>query len=263
MPRNRPTATTGVPTVSPEEFDDPARMAAAHPEPPGIDDPVWAVGIGPGNPDYLTRRVRRTLADADVVVGFETVVECIEAVTGADRLTCGYADERETLEAFARRVDDGATGCAVFMGDPNVSGYQFLGKVEATTQRPVRVIPGISSIQIAASRARTPLESTSFVTLHKRGPLDADLTRIATDAGDRHLLILPRPYDWMPEHIAAYLIDTGAPGTLDALVLERLTFPDETITRGSLGEFADAEVGTEPDDSRFSDLSVVAVRDDQ
>lgn len=243
--------------------DDPARIAAAHPEPAGVDDPVWAVGIGPGNTDYLTRRAERTLADADVIVGFETVVDCIAAVTNADLLRCSYDDEPDTLETFARRIADGATGCAVFMGDPNVSGYQFLGKLEATIQRSVRVIPGISSIQIAASRARTPLESTTFVTLHKRGPLDADLDRIATDAGDRHLLILPRPYDWMPEHIAAYLIDNTVPGSLDTLVLERLTFPDETITRGPLAEFADRDAGTDPGDSRFSDLSVIAVRHTQ
>lgn len=48
------------------------------------------------------------------------------------------------------------------MGDPNHSGYQFLGKVEAAVGVPVRVVPGISSVQMAANRAHTPLGDSTF-----------------------------------------------------------------------------------------------------
>jgi len=70
---------------------------------------------------------------------------------------------------LADRVGAGERGVALLMGDPNVSGYQFLGKVERAVDGPVRVVPGISSIQVAASRARTPMEDTTFQTLHVRG----------------------------------------------------------------------------------------------
>jgi len=238
---------------------DPAEFAAASPETLEPGDPVYAVGIGPGNPSYLTSRAERAISEADVVVGFSTVVDYVSQVTDADLLSCGYDDEAETLSRFADRVGAGERGTAVLMGDPNHSGYQFLGKVERAVEESVRVIPGISSLQIAASRARTPMEETTFVTLHKSGDISADLDRLRADVGDRHLLVLPRPFDWMPGDIAADLLDAGARPATSALVLERLTHDDEEITATTLGGLAE-HAGGGRDGTPFSDLSVLAVR---
>jgi len=243
------------------DVDDPADVAAAAPEgPAGATGVVEAVGIGPGNSEYLTGRVERALAGADVVVGFETVVSYVRDRIPGEALTCGYDDEWATLAAFAERIAAGETGVAVLMGDPNHSGYQFVGKVQAAVDRPVRIVPGVSSLQVAASRARTPMEGTTFVTLHKRGDVAADLDRLRRDAGERHLLVLPRPGDCMPEDVAAVLVESGAVTELDALVFERLTHDDEAVTRttlGGLAQRADASEG-----SPFSDLSVLVVRAD-
>ncbi|SEW28467.1 cobalt-precorrin-7 (C(5))-methyltransferase [Halobacterium jilantaiense] len=237
---------------------DPADFAARRPEavPGDGERTVHAVGIGPGNTAFLTPRGERAIREADVVVGFETVVDFVGGLTDADLLTCGYRDEGETLSAFADRVAAGERGTAVLMGDPNHSGYQFVGKVERAVGAPVRVVPGISSLQVAASRARTPMEDTEFVTLHKSGDLTADLARLRDRVGDRHLLVLPRPFDLMPGDVAADLLDAGADPSLDALVLERLTHDDEAVTRSTLGDLA-AHAGEE---TPFSDLSVLAVR---
>jgi cobalt-precorrin-7 (C5)-methyltransferase len=241
---------------------DPATIASRQPEATSPENPVYAVGIGPGNPEYLTPRGERAIREADVVVGFETVVEFVADVPHADAevLTCGYKDEAETLSTFADRVAAGATGTAVLMGDPNHSGYQLVGKVQDAVESPVRVIPGISSLQIAASRARTPMEETTFVTLHKRGPLDEDLAKFRRDVGDRHLLVLPRPYDWMPGDVAAELLDAGASPDATALVLEKLTHEDETIDRQRLGDLAAHSGGDGAEDTPYSDLSVLAIR---
>ncbi|RQG89254.1 cobalt-precorrin-7 (C(5))-methyltransferase [Natrarchaeobius halalkaliphilus] len=252
---------------------DPATFAAAAPE-PTVDetaaDPVYVVGVGPGHPAYRTPRGERAISEADVVVGFETVVELVEDVTDADLLTCGYRDEAEALAAFGERVAAGERGTAVAMGDPNHSGYQFVGKIQAAVEReadrrgtdpkPIRVIPGISSLQVAASRARTPMEETEFVTLHKSGDLDADMDRLVAAVDDRNLLVLPRPYDRMPGDIAAFLLDRGADPTLEALVLEKLTHADEAIHRYSLAELSEHAGGDGSEDTPFSDLVVLAVR---
>ena len=239
--------------------DDPGAFAAERSEVESSDseDPVYAVGIGPGNSEYLTRRGARAIREADVVVGFETVVEFVEGEIDGDALTCGYDDEPETLAEFADRVAGGERGTAVLMGDPNHSGYQFVGKVESAVDTPVEVIPGISSLQIAASRARTPMEESTFVTLHKRGPIEADLERLERDVGDRHLLVIPRPFDWMPERIAHRLLESGASDN-EALVCERLTHDDEAITHTSLSELA-ADIDSR-EETAFSDLSVFVVR---
>ncbi|WP_254530103.1 cobalt-precorrin-7 (C(5))-methyltransferase [Natrinema gelatinilyticum] len=263
---------------------DPARFAAGAAEPEineTVDDPVYAIGVGPGNPEYLTPRGERAIREADVVVGFTTVVEFVEEKTDADLLTCGYEDEAAALEEFAERVAAGESGAAVAMGDPNHSGYQFVGKVQDAVERastnpdsharqddikrgdsdvPVRIVPGISSLQVAASRARTPMEDTEFVTLHKSGNLEADMDRLAAAADDRHLLVLPRPYDRMPADIAAFLLEQGAEPTLEALVLERLSHDDEEIHRFTLAELSEHAGGNGKDGTPFSDLVVLAVR---
>jgi precorrin-6y C5,15-methyltransferase (decarboxylating), CbiE subunit len=237
---------------------DPAASAAATPESETDTEPaVHAVGVGPGNVDFLTPRGRELIAAADVVVGFETVVDVVRDATDAELLTCGYRDELATLERFGERVADGDRGVAVLMGDPNHSGYQFLGKVEAAVESSVRLVPGVSSVQLAASRARTPVEDSVFVTLHKSGDLSADLERLVTAAGRRHLIVIPRPFDLMPGDVAARLLeDGGAEPELTALVCERLTHDDESITRTTVGDLA-THAGEE---TPFSDLSVLVVR---
>jgi cobalt-precorrin-7 (C5)-methyltransferase len=239
---------------------DPAALAASRPEPTAPDDPVHAVGIGPGNPEYLTPRAERAIREADVVVGFETVVDFVADRTGADLLTCGYRDEGETLARFGERVAAGERGTAVLMGDPNHSSYQFVGKVERAVDRPVRVVPGVSSLQVAASRARTPMEGTTFVTLHKSGTIASDLARLRRDVGDRHLLVLPRPFDWMPGDVATDLLDAGADPGLTALVFERLTHDEESVTETTLETLAESGGGDGREDTPFSDLSVLAIR---
>ncbi|NKE35245.1 cobalt-precorrin-7 (C(5))-methyltransferase [Natronococcus sp. JC468] len=253
-----------------EAGPDPATFAAVSPEPDideTTDDPVYVVGVGPGNREYLTPRGERAIREADVVVGFATVVEFVEELTDAELLTCGYRDEAEALEAFGERVAAGESGAAVAMGDPNHSGYQFVGKVQDTVEReapetPVRVVPGISSLQVAASRARTPMEDAEFVTLHKSGDLEADVDRLtrAVVEDDRHLLALPRPYDRMPGDLAELLLERGADPELEALVCEKLTHEDERIHRFTLAGLSEHADGNGREDTPFSDLVVLAVR---
>jgi cobalt-precorrin-7 (C5)-methyltransferase len=248
--------------VSANETDWVPSRAAASPE--RTDGPaVHAVGVGPGDAGLLTGRARSLLRDADAVAGFETVLDVVRDLTDATAFSCSYDDQTETLAAFADRVADGAAGVAVLMGDPNVSGYQFLTRVERAVDGPVRVVPGISSVQVAASRARTPLERSTVVSLHRRGSIADALARLVADAGERHLLVLPRPYDTMPGDVAAHLVENGVDPSLSALVYERLTHPAESVTRATLGDLAREAESDEsgPDDGeRFSDLSVLVVR---
>jgi cobalt-precorrin-7 (C5)-methyltransferase len=244
-----------------DEQPEQGRSASADGQSP--EPAVHAVGVGPGDPALLTNRAERVLREAAVVVGFETVIDVIRDTTDGTVLPCGYDDQEETLSRFAERVAGGADGVAVLMGDPNVSGYQFLDRIEAAVDGSVRIVPGISSIQVAASRARTPIERSTVVSLHRRGSIDDQLARLVADAGERHLIVLPRPYDTMPEDVAAHLVANGTDPSLSALVFERLTHDGESVTRESLGTLA-REPGSErtstSEDTRFSDLSVLVVK---
>lgn len=217
---------------------------------------VYAVGIGPGNPAYLHPRTQSIIEDAEIIIGFETILDCLGPPSDAEILSCTYETESDQLAAFAARVQDGARGVAVLMGDPNVSGYTFVEKVDEVVDNRVEIVPGISSIQIAASRSRTALEESIIVTLHKRGTLEVEFDRIAQAVGSLNALILPRPYDYMPEQIATELIARGVAETLDVTVYEQLTFEDEAQTRTCLGDLATPNQGA---DSTYSDLSVMVI----
>jgi cobalt-precorrin-7 (C5)-methyltransferase len=60
--------------------------------------------------------------------------------------------------------------------------------------------------------------------------------------------------------VAADLCDSGADGDRTALVCERLTHDDEAITEATLAELATYAGGDGPEDTPFSDLSVLVVR---
>jgi uncharacterized protein (TIGR00303 family) len=106
---------------SPRKTDDPGARAASAPEPVGsaaFDPPVLAVGVGPGNPEFLTERAVRTVAEADAIVGFEFVLDVVRDRTDATLYECSYSDQTETIASFADAVaGDDAHGV------PRTSGF--------------------------------------------------------------------------------------------------------------------------------------------
>lgn len=242
-----------------EGSDGPARVGLAGPGSTTIEGTIDAIGTDPRAREDHTGRARRPTVHADDIGGVEPLVEYVSDLTDAEMLACCDAIEGQTLDRFATRFADGATGVAVLLGDPNGSGYQYLGKVERAVDRPVRVTPRIASIQVAASHARTPPQASTFGTRHQRRSLDADRRRLGRDAGVRRLLVLPRPYDWMPADSAALLEDVDVLGSLDAPVFERSTLEDEGTTRTLNVEQVRDAGGAECDDTPFADLAVPVV----
>ncbi|MFP4627099.1 MAG: hypothetical protein ACLFNI_10975 [Natronomonas sp.] len=92
-------------------------------------DPVYPVGIGPGSDGFLPNRATFLLSEADPIVGFETVTDRLDDISDSDVMVCGYDDQTTELERFGRRVEDGASGVAMFWGDPNLWGAQFLDRI--------------------------------------------------------------------------------------------------------------------------------------
>lgn len=70
-------------------------------------DAVEAVGIGPCAHEHLTRRAGEAVSGADVVVGFETIVDGVRRLVTGDTLACGNDDEAEMPSHVTERVADG------------------------------------------------------------------------------------------------------------------------------------------------------------
>ena len=218
---------------------------------------IICIGAGPGDIGYLTQRGAEELRSADVVAGFNAVVNVIESLIPdkAEVITMNYRDQVEQLAAVAAAHHAGKRCVVVFMGDIHFSGFQYLERVERACGHPVESLPGISSAQILASRAKVCFDETTFITFHRRGdltPFKRHLVHVLEDA--RNAIVIPCPWDaarsFMPRHIAAYLLENGISPVHPTEVWENLT-RDEAEWNGTLKECIDRE---------FSDMSIMLIR---
>ena len=214
---------------------------------------ITCIGAGPGSLDYLTRGGAARIQEADVVAGFTYVVDLVRPLIRGDAtiITMGYRDQTEKLEQTAALHHAGKTCAVVFMGDIHFSGFQFLERVEKACGHRVETFPGISSAQVLASRGRVCFDETTFITFHRRGdltPFQRHLARALDD--DRNAIVIPRPWDFMPRDVAAFLLAHGRPAHQRVEVWEHLTGSEAQWT-GSLQECAQHD---------FSDLSIMLIR---
>ena len=213
---------------------------------------IWCIGAGPGDLGYLTQRGAELVKAADVVAGFDAVVNLVRPLIRPDAriITMGYKDQVAKLAEVAEFHHQGLKCAVMFMGDLHFSGFQFLERVERACKHQVETIPGISSSQILASRGRVCFDETTFITFHRRGELEPfknHLVHVLEDG--RNAIVIPCPWDFMPKDIAAFLLSRGIPANHPVEVWERLT-QSEAAWKGTLGECT----------ADFSDMSIMLIR---
>jgi cobalt-precorrin-7 (C5)-methyltransferase len=218
---------------------------------------IICIGAGPGDVAYLTQRGAQLIRDADVVAGFDAVLDVVRSLIppAAQVITMNYRDQVAKLDDVAVEHHAGKRCVVVFMGDIHFSGFQYLERVERAVGHPVESLPGISSAQILASRAKVCFDETTFITFHRRGdltPFKRHLVHVLED--QRNAIVIPCPWDaarsFMPWHIAAYLMENGVSPDHPVEVWENLTRA-EAEWHGTLAECAG---------HRCSDMSIMLIR---
>ncbi len=213
---------------------------------------ITCVGAGPGNLDYLTRRGAELIRGAEVVAGFDAVVDVVRPLVpeGAEVVTMGYRDQVAKLETVAAAHHAGRRCVVVFMGYVHFSGFQYLERVERACGHPVETVPGISSAQVLASRGKVCFDETTFVTFHRRGDLEPFKRHLVHALRDgRNAIVIPRPWDLMPKDVAAHLREEGIPAEHPVEVWENLTTADAEW-KGTLAECT----------RDFTDMSIMLIR---
>ena len=216
---------------------------------------VYAVGVGPGSPKQVTDFVKDIISQSDVVVGYKYTLKTIEKhLAGKDVREITMTNQEDVYQDVLKKMPD-KTMLVPFTGDVNFSESEVVDRLIQIFQD-VEIIPGISSVQIAASKARVPLDKSKVITMHISTPIEEEKLELQKALLDGYSVVLvPRPWPnqpdkhFMPSEIAKYLKRNGFDTSkLRVHVYEAVTTENETSFEGT----ADQLEGKE-----FSDLSVM------
>jgi precorrin-3B C17-methyltransferase len=121
------------------------------------------VGLGPGDPRYLTPEANDTLAAAEALYGYGPYLDRAPSRAGQRRVASDNREEKTRAIAALRRAAQGARVAVVSGGDPGV--FAMAAAVcEAIEAGPesfraldVTIIPGITAMLAVAARIGAPL----------------------------------------------------------------------------------------------------------
>ena len=218
---------------------------------------VFAVGVGPGSKNYVTETVRKIVGKADVVVGYKYTLEAIsDLIKDKKTHVITMADQEQTYQDVKKELGDGNL-VVPFTGDVNFSESEVVDRL-VEIFGDVELIPGISSIQVAASKARVPLDKSKVITMHVTTPIEEkklDLQKAIID--EQNVILNPRPWPkdpqkhFMPSEVAFYLKKNGFDTSkIPVHIFETLTSGKEQTFSGFVSELEGKE---------FSDLSVIVI----
>ena len=216
---------------------------------------VFAVGVGPGSPKYVTEIVKDIVLNSDIIIGYKYTLNTIETLLKNKEIhEITMKDQENTYQKVSKTI--GNKTCVIpFTGDVNFSESEVVDRL-IEIFGDVQIIPGISSIQVAASKARIPIDKSKVITMHISTSIEEKKLELQKALLDGFSVILvPRPWPkepskhFMQSEIATYLKDHGFDtSNMKVHVFEFLTTDKE---RHFIGKVKDLE------GKQFSDLSVM------
>ena len=218
---------------------------------------VFAVGVGPGSENYVTEIVRKIIVDADVVVGHKYTLGIISNLIQGKKIhVITMEDQEKTYQQIKKELGVG-TLVVPFTGDVNFSESEVVDRLIEIFGG-VEIIPGISSIQVAASKAKIPLDKSKVITMHVTTSIEEKKIELQKAVLDGfNVILIPRPWPkdpkkhFMPSEVAVYLEKNGFDtSNIPVCVFESLTNGREQTFAGSMQELEGKE---------FSDLSVIVI----
>jgi len=216
---------------------------------------VYAIGVSPGSSKYVTEIVKEIVQNCDIVIGYKYTLKTIEdLIVGKEVYEITMNDQEDSYQKILPELGD-RTLVIPFTGDVNFSESEVVDRL-IEIFGDVEIVPGISSIQVAASRAKVPLDKSKIITMHVTTPIEDKKLELQKALIDGFSVVLvPRPWPkqpdkhFMPSEIAVYLrehnFDTE---NMKVHVYEAITTENETSFEGTVKDLEGKE---------FSDLSVM------
>ena len=218
---------------------------------------VFAVGVGPGSQNYITEIVRKTIVSADIIVGHKYTLDIISSLIQDKKIHIITMEDQEKTYQQIKKELGGGVLVVPFTGDVNFSESEVVDRLIEVFGE-VEIIPGISSVQVAASKAKIPLDKSKVITMHVTTSIEEKKIELQKAVLDGfNVILIPRPWPkdpkrhFMPSEVAAYLKKNGFnTSNIPVYVFESLTNGREQTFAGSMQELEGKE---------FSDLSVMVI----
>lgn len=177
---------------------------------------IYAVGVGPGDPELLTRKAERILRSADVIlapvsslteasVALGTIREFIDEsrqkiivhqfpmTSNQDLLIPAW---QGAAELIATHAEAGRSVAFITIGDPLFySTFIYLLRLlrEQWPQIPIEIVPGISSINAAAAEAALPLVEGEEKMVVIPATAGIELIKVALETYETVVLLKVKP----------------------------------------------------------------------
>ncbi len=209
---------------------------------------VYFIGAGPGDPELITVKGQRLIAEADVIIYAGSLVNPEILKYGRDDAeiyNSATMNLDEVLDVEIRAVREGKTVARVHTGDPAIYGaiQEQMDGLRAAGIEDFEVVPGVSSFLASAAALKQeytlPNVSQTIIITRMEGrtpmPPKEKLVSLAQHQATMCIFLSVQAID----EVMKQLTDGGyAPDTPVAIVV-RATWPDQKILRGTIATIAD------------------------
>ena len=198
---------------------------------------IFIVGIGPGASEYLTKKAIDTVKTSDYTVGSTRAIELFDDVQ--NKIDFNVKNLLDKIEEGVQLACDGNTISILSTGDLRFSAVintvLRISKEKNFPKENIEVVPGISSLQLAAAKCHIQWDSANVMTFHGRENIE-DILPIINNG--KTTIALPSR---KVKDMAQFLIDNGVDEDRKVVVCERLSYPDENIVESTLKQIAQSE----------------------
>lgn len=202
-----------------------------------MENKIYIIGIGPGSSEYLTKKAVDTVKTSDYTVGSTRAIELFDDVN--NKIAFNVKDLLDKLEKGVDLAIEGNTVSILSTGDPGFSGVLNtvlrIANEKNFPEEKIEVIPGISSLQLAAARNHIQWDNANVMTFHGRENIE-DILKVINNGKTTIALPSKKVRD-----MAQFLLDNGVDEHREVVVCERLSYDDEKIVRSTLKDIANSE----------------------
>ena len=208
---------------------------------------VTVIGLGPGDPNWLTPEADAAIADATDLIGYRPYLARLPHRPGQTKHATGNTVEAKRAAHALDLALAGRRVAVISSGDPGVFAMatavleQAAGDQDRWRDVQIRVLPGVTAAQAVASRAGAPLgHDYCVLSLSDRlKPWDIIAARISTAAEADLVLAVYNPASrtrrWQVEALRKLLLEHRSGGT-PVVVGRRVGYSDESVAITTLSE---------------------------